>query len=220
MQHAPAHSQVGSSDLLKNSSSEKALYTIEFCHIYTDKEFSQAQINSINFLKDVTKAWDFKYETVILFDNYNVGPETISNDIFFEELKNHDILPDFWALEKDLIKYAPVLLDAITVPKIKRQYETYIEKKDYYPCSFLTSVWYLMRLGYIEDTHSIMRSMDSNSKFLPSDRVINILADDFMSVEKKVLKLIKATRYSEAADRIQGLFYRAGNNAAAGKTLL
>lgn len=199
---------------------KKAMYTIEFCHIYTDKEFSQAQINSIEFLKDMTKAWDFPYETVILFDNYNVGPNTISNDVFFEELKNHDILPDFWALEKDLIKYAPVLLDAIVVPKIKRQYENYIANKQYYPCSFLTSIWYLMRLGYIEDTELIMRSMSSESKFVPCERVINILANDFMHVERKVIKLINATKFKEASDRIQDLFYQTSGGAAAGKTLV
>ncbi|TXG76925.1 hypothetical protein E6P97_02635 [Patescibacteria group bacterium] len=197
---------------------EKAMYTIEFCHIYTDKEFSQAQVNSIKFLKDITKAWDFAYETVILFDNYNVGPDVISNDVFFEELKNHNILPDFWALEKDLIKYAPILLDAVVVPKIKRQYENYIANKQYYPCSFLTSIWYLLRLGYIKDTHSVMRSMNSESQFVPCERVINILANDFMDVERKVIKLINATQFKDASDRIQDLFYQT-SGAAAGKTL-
>lgn len=206
-------------DKISTTYSQKAIYTIEFCHIYTDKEFSQAQVNSIQLLKDITKGWDFNYETVILFDNYNVGTETISNDVFFEELKNHNILPDFWALEKDLIKYAPVLLDAITVPKIKRQYEKYIANKNYYPCSFLTSIWYLMRLGYIEDTHSIMRSMDPKSKFLPCERVINILAHDFMGVERKVIKLINATKFKEASDRIQGLFYQTDGDVATGKIL-
>ncbi len=197
-----------------------ALYTIEFSHIYTDKEFSQAQINSIDFLKDVMQAWSFPYEKVILFDNYNVGPETISNDVFFEELKKHELLPDFWAFEKDLIKYAPILLDSIVVPKVKRQYETYISNKKSYPCSFLTSIWYLMRLGFIEDTESIIRSMQGDKKFVPCKRVVNILANDFMSVEKTAIKLIKSTSFEGAADQIQDLFYQTSGKSAAGKTLV
>lgn len=198
---------------------KKTLYTIEFCHIYTDKEFSQTQINSIEFLKDTMTAWDFEYETVILFDNYNVGPETISNDVFFEELKTHGLLPDYWAFEKDLIHYADVLLGSIQVPKIKRQYEHYINSKNSYPCSFLTSIWYLMRLGYIEDTHSIIRSMQGTDSFVPSERLVNILAHDFMAVEKTAMKLIRATEFRHAVDQIQDLFYQTPSGAAAGKVL-
>ncbi len=193
--------------------------SVEFSHIYTDEKFSKSQIDSINCLKRLSASWDFPYSTVILFDNYNIKEPALPQSAFFHSLDKHNALPDFWAFEKDLVVYTEDLLSLINKTKIKKQYENYINNKKVYPCSFLTSIWYFLRLGYIKDTRSVVK-LKNGKKFSPNNELINILPEDFKEVENKSLKLIKATVFQEAEQRIENLFYSNGHSSAHNNKLL
>ncbi len=196
-----------------------SLHSVEFCHIYTDEPFSDTQISSINHLKKASSSWNLPYATVLLFDNYNIEKSEIPTDDFFHQLEGYGAIPDFWAFEKELTIYAEEFLSLIEVAKIKRQYKNYIQSKNIYPCSFLTSIWYFLRLGYIEDSHKIIRSTN-NQPFYPSQKLINILAEDFTEVEKTALKLIKSTAFKEAAEQIDNLFYKNSRHSMHNNKLL
>ena len=123
-------------------------YSVEFFHIYTDEKINLRHIESINQLKKSEKDWGFSYELIVLIDNYNPEKHTLKEDEVLNFLTDQKINLDFWAFEKDLIKNAEILLDCINNNRILKNYRKYIERNNKYPCSLLTSAWYLTRLGY------------------------------------------------------------------------
>lgn len=182
-------------------------YSIEFSHIYADKNFAETQYSSAMFLEELIDSWDFSYSTVALIDNYNIEDNVLNENEFLHELDSMGMLPDFWAYEADMIKYADTLLDMIVDKKKKSQYERYISSKHKYPCSFLTCVWYFIRLGAI-DGNNLIHSTRQDVNFTSSDRLINILSEDFKGVEQITYDLIRGTNRPELADQIQNLFYQ------------
>jgi hypothetical protein len=188
-------------------------YSVEFFHIYTDEKINQRHIESINQLKKSEKDWGFSYELIVLIDNYNPEKHTLKEDEVLNFLTDQKINLDFWAFEKDLIKNAEVLLDCINNNRILKNYRKYIERNNKYPCSLLTSAWYLTRLGYFK-SDGLIKSLKKGKVFKPASGLINILPEDFKSIEKKVKQLILSSKFSEAADKIENLYYSTSESRA------
>lgn len=185
----------------------KDLYSVEISHIYLDQHFSIDQIRSVERFHSEAPSWGKTHSEIVLFDNYNVAKIITTPEEVLDQLRKINASPKYFAFEKDLIDYSRYLIDAIKIPKIKKQYELYIEKNNKYPCSLLTSVWYLMRLGYIKDTKRIIKSVDEGDSYQSAVGLINFLPNHFMAVEKKSTKLLRATHFSEAVDQIENIYF-------------
>lgn len=188
---------------------ETELYSVEISHIYLDQSFSNDQIKSIQHFNQMSEMWNQPITVALLLDDYNIKEVRTTPTQIFQELKKLSIEPDYYVLEKDLIKYADEFLNHIKVPKIKRQYETYIQKQRKYPCSLLTAIWYLLRLGYIADDKKIVNFLKPDHSFKPASKVVNFLPEYFSDVEKKCEKLIHASSFSKASHHIKNVFYPA-----------
>lgn len=193
-------------DLKKQKTSQK--YSVEFFHIYTDEKINGRHKNSLRYLQEAMNAWSFDYDLFVLIDDYNPTEHVTSSKDVLEFLTKNDVQPNFWAFESAFIENAEILLASIEKEKIRNQYRKYIEKKGKYPCSLLAASWYLTRLGRLPHTGQMNASKES-SVFVPADRLVNILPDDFRTVELRVQSLIANSKFREDADRIQDLFYPA-----------
>lgn len=194
-----------------------SLCSIEISHIYLDQPFSTDQTQSVREFQDLVPKLNSPFQTVVLLDNYNIqNLDTKPQDVF-DELKKLSIEPNHFALEKDLIVYANNFLDTVEIPKVKKQYEVYIRKYNKYPCSLLTAIWYLLRLGYLEDSQNVMTPLKKNEKFIPATRLINILPESFETVEGKCKKLIQASNFKQAVNQIENVFYTTKEEAKSKK---
>ena len=182
-------------------------HSVEFFHIYTDEIIGNNHTVGLEHLAQLEAAWKFDYDRIVLIDNYNPTEHTLSADEVLRYLDEHGMKPKYWAYEADMVANAQTLLDAVTKPKLKKNYQSYIADHGKYPCSLLTASWYLARLGYLD--YSVIKSSDSsrNPEYIPADRLFNLLSKDYRPVEERARKLILQSEFSEAADRIQDMFY-------------
>ncbi len=185
--------------------------SVEISHTYLDQAFSLEQEQSIERFLYESKKWADPHQEVVLFDDYNIKHQKTTHEDILRELGKHQAMPKYYAFEKDMIVYVNQLLSNVVVPKVRRQYETYIQKYNRYPCSLLTAVWYLVRLGYIVDTNQALKPTDGQGIFVPASELINFLPNYFSGVEDKARKLIGATQFEGAADRIRNIYFDAGS---------
>lgn len=184
-------------------------YGVEFFHIYTDETIGDVHKGSLNYLKEAQKAWSFKISPIILIDNYNPSVHSLKPEEVFAYLSAEGFDVYFWAYEADMVENAKKLLDSITKPKLRREYESYIHSKGKLPCSLLTASWYLTRLGHLDTS----RIQSRNGEFYtPVSRLVNILPSEYKEVEKRARDIILNSTFSAAADCIQDLFYPAGSH--------
>jgi len=183
-----------------------SIHSVEYFHIYTDETINGRHTRSLDYLKRMVDTWDFKYKLAILVDDYNPVKDTVSVKDILGYLEDNNVAPDYWALESNMVKGADLLLNELTDTKLKRSYLNYIKKKNKYPCSLLTAVWYLKRLGLIENKGSI-RSNEGSNEYVPSDYLLNILPSDFKPSEARAFKLITSSTFQDAISRIQDIFY-------------
>jgi hypothetical protein len=179
-------------------------YGIEFFHIYTDEKIGAEHTASLEYFKHASSAWNFDYETIILIDDYNPITSIIEPDEVLSYLNSAGFMPSFWSLEGEMIDNAKLLLESITKPRLKKQYLSYINKNKKYPCSLLTATWYLTRLGHFD--YTAIKSVNG-TKFMPSDRLVNILPSTYKNIEERAFIIIKNSPYSESAHVIQDLFF-------------
>lgn len=186
----------------------KVPYSVEFFHIYTDEKIEERHKLGLEYLKAAQQAWPFEYQKIVLIDNYNPTTHVLNEGDVFEYLQAENSLPDYWALEGDLVENAKKLLDAVTSPKLKKSYLRYIENHNKYPCSLLTATWYLTRLGSLK-SDGVIRGANGNSKskYKPAARLINLLPQDYKPVEERARELILKSSFSAEADKVQDLFY-------------
>ncbi len=183
-------------------------YGVEFFHIYSDEKISLHHTKSIKYLKTVREVWGIEADLILLIDDYNPAEKTLLPETVLKYLDKKDVSPNFWAFEADLAKYAPLVLESITKPHLKKSYEKYIAEHGKFPCSLLTSTWYLIRLGAIDGQDIIKRHM-SELEYEPVDRLINILPSGFKPVELKVQKILLNSTHKDYAHKVQDLFYDA-----------
>lgn len=182
-------------------------HSIEYFHIYTDEVISGRHQTGLEYLRTIEKTWSFDYNRVILIDNYNPVEHRLTATDVLKHLKKEGMMPHHWAYEGDLIRNAEVLLEAVTNAKLKKQYLNYIKKNGKYPCSLLTATWYLTRLGYLDPKGIIKSSKPWRGKYVPAKRLLNLLPEDYKSVEERARAIILKSEFAEAADKVQDLFY-------------
>lgn len=184
-------------------------YSVEFAHIYSDKKFGREQEKSIAILKkEIIKFLkkDKTYSTCVLVDEYNPEKNTLTTDILLNELDKRNIFPHFIGLESKLVSKKDFLLEHISNRKLRKEYEKYINKNNYVPCSFLVAVWYLYRLGYLDLHRGIYRCYNHRNGFR-AKKLINILARKYEEPEKKAIEIIKNTKFAHCIPNIQTIFY-------------
>lgn len=181
-------------------------HNVEYFHIYTDEKINGRHIKGLEYLLELEKTWDFSFTNIVLIDNYNPTKATITAAEILRYLKKQGVAPDYWAFEKDMVKDANILLDQITNNRLKRNYLRYIEQHNKYPCSLLTAVWYLKRLGYIEIGNSI-RQYSAKKPYEPTSYLLNVLPHDYSQTEARSFNIIKHSAQSEAIFKIQDIFY-------------
>lgn len=186
------------------TASSEQRYSVEFFHIYTDEEIGSVHEASVHYLKEAQKAWKFNNGLIVLIDNYNPTKHTLREEDVFHYLNEQGVSPVFWAYEADLIDNAKQLLESITSPKLQRSYSNYVEKNKKYPCSLLTATWYLTRLGVLPT--QVIKARNGQ-EYVPADRLINILPQDYEKIEVKALELIQKSEYSQQVHHIQDLFF-------------
>jgi hypothetical protein len=179
-------------------------YSVEFFHIYTDEKIGPVHRASINYLRDARKAWKFEPELIVMIDDYNPKVHVTDSKAVLSYLKRRGISPNYWAYEGDMVANAQVLLANMTSRRLQKNYLRYIENHGKYPCSLLTATWYLTRLGLLD--HQVIRS-NTGVAYTPSARLINILPEDYKSVESRAREIIENSIYALHADKIQDLFY-------------
>ena len=180
-------------------------YSVEFSHIYTNEVFSNEHSQSVTNLNSyLPKLQKDQYQTCILIDDYNPNEDLLDVDDFFKKLEALHAQPDYYAFEADMSKYKDEMLSLIQNKKILKQYSRYINDKNTLPCSFMTAIWYLIRLGALSHKDVIK---EISEPFLPSANLINILPERFRAVEHKTIKLIDSTKYSNYVGNIDYVFF-------------
>lgn len=189
-------------------------YSVEFFHIYTDEIINGRHTMGLEYLKAIEATWSLNYKRIILVDNYNPDYHTLSAEDVLKYLEKQKMLPDYWAYEKDLVNNAQLFLESVSNRKLRNSYLRYVEKTNKYPCSLLTAAWYLTRLGYLEAGDIIKSTNSVNPDYKVVDRLFNLLPQDYKNIEERAKELILKSEYSEAADKIQDLFYPADSGRA------
>lgn len=183
-------------------------YSVEYFHIYTDETIGPRHDVGLEYLQAIQKTWSFDVSRVVMIDNYNPTEHLLDANTVLKYLDSKSLLPDYWAYEGDLLTNADKLLNALTSNKLKNNYLHYIEKNNKYPCSLLTASWYLTRLGRFS-AEGILKSTDITDDvvFVPAKRLLNLLPQDYKTIEARARELIIKSEYSADAENIQDLFY-------------
>lgn len=179
-------------------------YNIEFCHIYADEAFGTEHEKSVTMLlkfMDELKSQDKTFVTTLMIDDYNPDVNTLNTVRLIKQISELGADCDFVVRESQLTTLAKDLLSEVS-GKVKMEYQRYISKNKKYPCSFLLSVWHLMRLGFIHssDLHFCGDDFCGN-------RTMTILPSRFKCVEEKSHKIIHSTKYQSAINKIEYRYF-------------
>lgn len=183
-------------------------YSIEISHIYINETFSHEHEESINKFHKYSKNIDGSMSAAVLIDNYNPNEDLLDLDDFLKKLTGMNAAPDFLGFEANMEPYKNRMLDVITDKRLQSSYARYIDGKDKLPCSFMTAIWYLIRLGHFEPDLAQIRQLNGR-EFAPARYLINILPERFRAVEAKTLELIAGSIYSDSAYNVDFIFYNA-----------
>lgn len=183
-------------------------YNIEYAHIYTDERFGEEQEKGVKELHKIItklKKLNSNYVTTILIDDFNPTTHTLDVNDFLKKLEKINAKPDFILFESKLANYKNLLLDEMG-GKLKKEYKNYIEKHKKIPCSFLIAIWDLKRLGLISTKKEELTRLRKNNGFI-AKKIITILPKKYQEVERKVLKIIKSTKFKEQIKNMKNIFY-------------
>ena len=182
------------------------LYSLEFCHIYTNETFSREHLRSLEKAKyyyaQLPKG---KVLLNVLIDNYNSTEDLLDIQDFFTTLAEYDVVVDYYAFESDMAKYKNNLLEIIEDKKVLKNYKRYIDVKNKLPCSFMTAIWYFVRLGIFE-ADGIVHNLDGEN-FQTATELINVLPERFRAVEAQTRTLIEATPHKSVLSQIDYMFF-------------
>lgn len=199
------NTSITSLPMSKQHTQQNPVHSVEFFHIYCDEQIGRTHEAGLAYLQEMKKAWTLESNLIVLIDNYNPEVRSLEPDAVFKYLGSKDELPDYWAMEADLVPNAKILLGKITSKKIQKNYQKYVDNHGKYPCSLLTASWYLTRLGYL-DSQNVIRQLNGKT-FTPANRLINILPLEYESVETRALDLIGHTEFAFCQEYIQDLFF-------------
>jgi hypothetical protein len=184
---------------------DNLIYNIEFFHIYTDEHIGAVHEASLQYLRQAQQAWRFNAPTIVMIDNYNPTHHILTANEILQHLESEGALPAYWAFEADLVENAELLMNNLTSTKLQKNYRRYVEQHNKFPCSLLTATWYLTRLGALPFADIIQTTGEEGYK--PASRLINILPEDYKSIEVRAQKLIANSKFAEQVHNIQDLFY-------------
>jgi len=173
--------------------------SIEYAHIYTNREIDEEHHTSLSILNDLKHGLgEQESSLVVMVDDYSFPDPTFDYNAFVEWLDSQGHKPDLMIRESQLIPVCDEVLSKMPDNKLKRRIISYVQEKKY-PCSLFIAAWYLVRLGYL------------SSSIFPSDlsaqKLINILPESFKPFEDEGLKIIRSTEFAEAADKIDYRFF-------------
>jgi hypothetical protein len=196
----------------KKANMDSVQYSIEFAHIYADENFDDDHRDGAEALRKCIESLSERqhtYSVNVLIDDYNPALHILDRDHFVKELSALDARPHFLAYESQLPAHSDKLMDTITRPKLKREYQKYIDQRGKYPCSFLVAVWYLIRLGAISlsGSSNLYARLGTSSVNFTATKLINILPSRFAHVERQALELIAATPHAHLVNSIESRFF-------------
>jgi len=166
------------------------IYSIEYCHVYTDKGVDEQAENSITILKDVLKdIREEEFELAVMVDDYTPANCEFSYKQFIEFISARNATPSILIKESSLLLMNEVTLNRMPEGKLKQSYITYISGKGLHPCSLFVATWYLIRLGWIQPG-KLETVIDTG--FRVADRLINILPVHFLEAENKASKILRS----------------------------
>lgn len=171
--------------------------SIEYAHIYTNKNIDEEQKLSLHILKKLQEELlknKKSFLLTVLVDDYSFPDPSFDYGSFTWWLGKQGFPPDFVLRESQLIPLCDEVINYISDEKMKDQMINYVKVKKY-PCSLFIAAWYLLRLGYL--THPIL-----DKKYITS-RLINILPESFKPYEDKALEIIVATSFADAKQYIE-----------------
>lgn len=173
--------------------------SIEYAHIYTNREIDDEHKISLNILSDLEgELGDATTSLVVMVDDYSFPDPTFNYDTFLAWLDENGHKPDLQIRESQLIPVCDEVLKLMPDNKLNRSIIDYV-KTHKYPCSLFIAAWYLVRLGHLQS--SIFPSE------LVAEKIINILPESFKAFEDEGLKIIRSTKFAEAADKIGYKFF-------------
>jgi len=185
-------------------------YSIEYAHIYADKEFGIEQKKSIEVLRKTLarlKKLNKNYSLSVLVDEYNSTDLKLDIKKFVAKLGKLGVCPDFICFESELIKYSSLLLGK-TTSRIRKEYSRYIMNHNKFPCSFLIAIWYLKRLGIIKSTEKELDCVSGVSReSFTASKIITILPTKYRGVELKALEIIGSTPFKRRLTDIVDIFF-------------
>lgn len=184
----------------------KKSYSVEILHVYSDEVFNEEHRHGANAALTELRTLSEDYSTVMLIDNYN--PENKDFDLasFMLSAKNSGVAMDHVAFEADLVDYYSTVLAMMPNNKFRRRYEKYVAKNNKIPCSFLTAIWYLLRLGLLPYKEGMVTSCTGRA-FEPAERLINILPERFSPTEEKAIAIIEQTPHRAALEKIKNVYH-------------
>jgi hypothetical protein len=171
--------------------------SIEYAHIYTNKQISKEQEVSLSVLQKI-KENEQNISLVIMVDDYSFPHPSFDYEKFSKWLADAGQAPDIIIRESQLILVCDEVLKFIQNNSLKNDLINYIKDKKY-PCSLFIASWYLLRLGKV--------SIDFFPQELVAEKLINILPKSFMSFEDRAIEIIKATQFSDVVSHIENRYF-------------
>lgn len=178
-------------------------YNIEFGHIYLNENFSKEHFDGAKIAKDIVKKLQNEGRTfclTLMVDDYNPDEQFLDLEEYISELTKLGITPDFVVYESSLTKFKDLMLSESS-NHISKQYSSYIERKGKCPCSFLISIWHVLRLGLIKDGSAIFSLTNRPISEFYAKNIITILPERFQGVEKMGMDIIKSTKFASKVTR-------------------
>jgi hypothetical protein len=170
--------------------------SIEYAHIYTNAKIGEEHELSLKALEDIK---DKNQSLVVLVDDYSFPDPTFDYESFTGWLAQHGHAPNVVLRESQLIPLCDQTLALLNDESLRSEITAYVRAKKY-PCSLFIAAWYLLRLG------KLRHSDFPESEYASS--LVNILPESFRPFEEKAFEIIRATPYSELANKTDNRYLK------------
>jgi hypothetical protein len=193
----------------KNRKDNFVDYNIEYAHIYSDQDFNNEQIASINKTKEVINGLEKHkktYSLVVLIDDYHPDQIKFDQQKFTNSLKDFGLVPDYITFESRLVDYKEDILNLLPANEVIK-FNKYFKKREKLNCSFLIVGWYFLRLGLLPLKDKLIIKISKNRKPFCGKEIINILDEKYTDTEESTHRIIKKTVFKDAVTKIKKVFY-------------
>lgn len=172
--------------------------SIEFGHIYTDEaprwvHFRQAAI--AGKLRQDERLVGKTVSLCLLVDDYNAERNELDLPTYLGQLDEAGLRPDHVVSEAGIASVAENSLAMHFSPVAQMSVERYWDRHGKYPCSFLVSVWYLARLGYLGLPESCF--VEHGSQPFAASSLVGMLDRSYLGVERTASRLLRHSRHGD-----------------------